>query len=67
MPARISATRSSISRAYLAERMGLKTKAAFLHLPLDVSQTAEQAPGSGQPAGRHLGRSATDDSGGLTG
>jgi pyroglutamyl-peptidase len=28
---------------YLAERMGLETKAAFLHLPLDVSQTAQQA------------------------
>lgn len=25
---------------YLAERMGLKTKAAFAHLPLDMSQTA---------------------------
>jgi pyroglutamyl-peptidase len=30
---------------YLAERMGLKTQAAFIHLPLDVSQTAEQARG----------------------
>jgi pyroglutamyl-peptidase len=28
---------------YLAERMELKTKAAFIHLPLDYSQTAEQA------------------------
>ena len=26
-----------------AERMGLKTKAAFIHLPLDPSQAAEQA------------------------
>jgi pyroglutamyl-peptidase len=30
---------------YLAERMGLETKAAFVHLPLDPSQTIEQAPG----------------------
>jgi pyroglutamyl-peptidase len=28
---------------YLAERMALKTQAAFIHLPLDPSQTAEQA------------------------
>lgn len=28
---------------YLSERMGLKTQSAFVHLPLDVSQTAEQA------------------------
>lgn len=28
---------------YLAERMGLKTTAAFVHLPLDVTQSAEQA------------------------
>jgi pyroglutamyl-peptidase len=28
---------------YLVERMGLRTKAAFVHLPLDPSQTAEQA------------------------
>jgi pyroglutamyl-peptidase len=28
---------------YLAERMGLKTQAAFVHLPLDVTQSAEQA------------------------
>jgi pyroglutamyl-peptidase len=28
---------------YLAERMALKTRAAFIHLPLDPSQTAEQA------------------------
>ena len=28
---------------YLAERMGLKTQSAFIHLPLDVSQTAQQA------------------------
>jgi pyroglutamyl-peptidase len=28
---------------YLAERMELKTKPAFIHLPLDISQTAEQA------------------------
>lgn len=28
---------------YLAERMGLRTSAAFVHLPLDASQTAEQA------------------------
>jgi pyroglutamyl-peptidase len=28
---------------YLAERMGLATKAGFIHLPLDPSQTAEQA------------------------
>ncbi len=28
---------------YLAERMSLKTQSAFLHLPLDTSQTAEQA------------------------
>ena len=28
---------------YLAERMTLKTKSAFVHLPLDVSQTAAQA------------------------
>ena len=30
---------------YLAERMGLETKAAFVHLPLDLSQVAEQAQG----------------------
>ncbi len=29
---------------YLAERMALKTRAAFVHLPLDPSQTAQQAP-----------------------
>lgn len=28
---------------YLAERMGLKTRSAFVHLPLDVTQSAEQA------------------------
>jgi len=28
---------------YLAERMALKTQAAFIHLPLDPSQTSEQA------------------------
>lgn len=28
---------------YLAERMGLKTQATFVHLPLDLSQTASQA------------------------
>jgi pyroglutamyl-peptidase len=28
---------------YLAERMGLKTRSAFVHLPLDVTQTAQQA------------------------
>jgi pyroglutamyl-peptidase len=28
---------------YLAERMGLRTQAAFIHLPLDVAQTAGQA------------------------
>jgi pyroglutamyl-peptidase len=28
---------------YLAERMGLRTQAAFVHLPLDVAQTAGQA------------------------
>jgi pyroglutamyl-peptidase len=28
---------------YLAERLGLKTQSAFVHLPLDVSQTAQQA------------------------
>lgn len=28
---------------YLCERMGLKTKAAFVHLPLDPSQAADQA------------------------
>ncbi len=28
---------------YLAERMALQTRAAFVHLPLDVSQTAAQA------------------------
>jgi pyroglutamyl-peptidase len=28
---------------YLAERMGLKTRAAFVHLPLDVTQSAQQA------------------------
>jgi pyroglutamyl-peptidase len=28
---------------YLAERMGLKTRATFVHLPLDMSQTASQA------------------------
>jgi pyroglutamyl-peptidase len=28
---------------YLAERMGLKTQSAFVHLPLDVTQSAEQA------------------------
>ncbi len=28
---------------YLAERMALKTQAAFVHLPLDPSQTASQA------------------------
>jgi pyroglutamyl-peptidase len=28
---------------YLAERMGLRTESAFIHLPLDVSQTAAQA------------------------
>ena len=28
---------------YLAERMGLKTQATFLHLPLDLEQTAQQA------------------------
>lgn len=28
---------------YLAEQMALKTAAAFVHLPLDVTQTAEQA------------------------
>jgi pyroglutamyl-peptidase len=30
---------------YLTERMELKTKAAFVHLPLDTAQTAEQAQG----------------------
>lgn len=30
---------------YLAERMGLATKAAFVHLPLDLTQTADQAHG----------------------
>jgi pyroglutamyl-peptidase len=29
---------------YLAERLGLKTRSAFVHLPLDVTQSAEQAP-----------------------
>jgi pyroglutamyl-peptidase len=29
---------------YLAERLGLKTRSAFVHLPLDVTQTADQAP-----------------------
>jgi pyroglutamyl-peptidase len=29
---------------YLAERLGLKTQAAFIHLPLDTSQAVEQAP-----------------------
>jgi pyroglutamyl-peptidase len=29
---------------YLAERLGLKTQSAFVHLPLDLSQAAEQAP-----------------------
>jgi len=28
---------------YLAERMALRTQAAFIHLPLDLSQAAEQA------------------------
>ncbi|HTM55965.1 MAG TPA: pyroglutamyl-peptidase I [Pirellulales bacterium] len=28
---------------YLAERMNLKTRATFIHLPLDPSQTADQA------------------------
>jgi pyroglutamyl-peptidase len=28
---------------YYAERLGLKTQSAFVHLPLDVSQTLEQA------------------------
>jgi pyroglutamyl-peptidase len=28
---------------FLAERMALQTKSAFVHLPLDVSQTAAQA------------------------
>ncbi len=28
---------------YVAERLGLKTKAAFIHLPLDVTQTAAEA------------------------
>lgn len=28
---------------YLAERMGLKTRSTFVHLPLDLSQTADQA------------------------
>ena len=28
---------------YLAERMGLKTRSAFVHLPLDVTQAAAQA------------------------
>lgn len=28
---------------YLAERMGLKTRSAFVHLPLDVTQSARQA------------------------
>jgi pyroglutamyl-peptidase len=28
---------------YLAERMGLKTRSAFIHLPLDLSQTSAQA------------------------
>jgi pyroglutamyl-peptidase len=28
---------------YLAERMGLKTRSTFVHLPLDLSQTANQA------------------------
>ncbi|MGD9719841.1 MAG: pyroglutamyl-peptidase I [Pirellulales bacterium] len=28
---------------YLAERMGLKTQSAFIHLPLDLSQAAGQA------------------------
>ncbi len=28
---------------YLAERMALKTRSTFIHLPLDLSQTAEQA------------------------
>lgn len=30
---------------YLSERMGLKTQSAFVHLPLDPVQTAEQAQG----------------------
>ena len=30
---------------YLSERMGLKTRSAFVHLPLDPTQTAEQAQG----------------------
>lgn len=29
---------------YLAERLGLKTASAFVHLPLDVTQSARQAP-----------------------
>jgi len=29
--------------SYLAERMGLKTQATFIHLPLDLTQTADQA------------------------
>ncbi len=28
---------------YLSERMGLKTRSAFIHLPLDLSQASEQA------------------------
>ena len=30
--------------SYLAERMGLRTQSTFVHLPLDVTQTARQAP-----------------------
>jgi pyroglutamyl-peptidase len=30
--------------SYLAERLGLRTQAAFIHLPLDTSQTVAQAP-----------------------
>jgi pyroglutamyl-peptidase len=31
--------------SYIAERLALKTKAAFVHLPLDLSQTASQVQG----------------------
>lgn len=30
---------------YLAERMGLQTRSTFIHLPLDLTQTASQAQG----------------------
>ena len=47
---------------YMAERLALKTKAAFIHLPLDLSQTAGEGPGSCIAAGRHFGRGAAADS-----